>query len=153
MSFASDPSQYWRRMHSLRTHFLNWFNVQEKEVVVVDIQDLTVGSHEPFAFREDLSFLEGGLVTAYTKGPGETNNNILIGSSKGNIYSISWDKLGSSDQSLQMTLNIVYKTNPVGTALYYGQIRCNGSEHGTLFVSGEMCDGAIYLVNLSNALF
>lgn len=141
-------------MHCLRTHFLSWFDLQEKELVVVNIQDLTVGSHEPFAFREDLSFLEGGLVTAYTKGPGETDNNILIGSSKGNVYSISWDKLGTSDHSsLQMTLNIVYKTNPVGTALYYGQIRCNGSEHGTLFVSGEMCDGAIYLVNLSNAQF
>ena len=141
-------------MHYLRTQFLCWFDVQEREVVVVNIQDLTVGSHEPFAFREDLSFLEGGLVTAYTKGPGEPDNNILIGSSKGNVYSISWDKLGISDHSsLQMTLNIVYKTNPVGTALYYGQIRCNGSEHGTLFVSGEMCDGAIYLVNLSNALF
>jgi hypothetical protein len=121
-------------------------NNQEKELIIVNSDELTVGSHDPSAFREDLAFLEGGLVTAYTKGA-LSGDNLLLGNSKGNVYSINWDKFGTSDySSLQMTVTSVYKTNPVGSALHYSQSGFQASEHGLLFVSGEMCDSAIYLV-------
>jgi hypothetical protein len=35
------------------------FNKQEKELVILDMQELTVGSHDPFTFRGQMTFLEG----------------------------------------------------------------------------------------------
>jgi hypothetical protein len=155
MSFAYDPTQYWRCLFHFRIRLLSQSNIQEKELIIVNSQELTVGSHDPLAFREDMPFLEGGLVTAYTKGA-LGGDNLLLGSSKGNVYSINWDKIGTSDypslQILQMTVTSVYKTNPVGSALHYSQSGFQASEHGLLFVSGEMCDSAVYLVTFSTLL-
>jgi hypothetical protein len=132
---------------------------QEKELIVIDPLQLVVGSHHPFTFRAEMTFLEGyyflssiliidGLVTSYIKPPYGSGHQpfhglLFLGNSKGNVYLID---LHRSSKTAMETIKVVkvFKTNPVSQALHFSRQR--PYEDDFLLVGGEMSDTILYHV-------
>jgi hypothetical protein len=72
----------------------------------------------------------------------KSKGSLLLGSSKGNVYAIDLDEVTSSKHA-PLHPSVVFKTNPVNSALHYSRRSITGN---ILFVGGEMCDTVLYLV-------
>lgn len=119
-----------------------------------------MGSHEPFTFRREMTFLEGyDHINIYNN---RWTNNIVRETSilpltrnisryiipwkfQGNVYFIDLDQSQKDGQTLKVSK--VFKTNPVSQALHFSRRQSNGDN--ILFVGGEMSDTLLYLVTFA----
>jgi hypothetical protein len=129
------------------------FSSQEKDFLLLNASEMAVGSHHPFPFAQEMSFLEGSpkiialiigeLVAACTLIPVSkgTWGMIVLGTSAGQILIVDLDASISRNQFVFVN---VFKGNVCNGTMYYSP-RDDG---GYLFVGGEMCDSIVYWVSL-----